>query len=387
MGREKIGPMERLRCIITPFQKPEWKFWFYSATSHSIGQGLGGGPHEIKGGRRKDGQNAMRVVRRLFSFQGRSGRSAFWFIHLALAIIALAVISLRDSWTPYFHSFSPSPGTVTLLLVALPWFWVMLAAYARRLHDVGLPAYRIWVLFIPVPFPGVVWIGCLIMLGSRRGTKGPNKYDDMDTRTADIDDDKTYDLVFLHYRQIVRAGGAGQSITVVHAEVENLTSRTINVAITPGTYFVSTGNHQNMATTEDRRFTLSSFERTRFDISAACINAARRVPRKHDRFRGVAHTSDVVARFLAASEDQNPMAIQAGVWTLSDNYSRYDVMNHLGSRDQFGTFRPSITNEDCDRAKMILNRLGIPNRLDTRMQPQSGQRQSALKGTWPPRRR
>ena len=26
MGREKIGPIERLRCIIPMFQKPKWKF-------------------------------------------------------------------------------------------------------------------------------------------------------------------------------------------------------------------------------------------------------------------------------------------------------------------------------------------------------------------------
>ena len=27
MGREKIGPIERLRCTIDVFQKPKWKFW------------------------------------------------------------------------------------------------------------------------------------------------------------------------------------------------------------------------------------------------------------------------------------------------------------------------------------------------------------------------
>jgi hypothetical protein len=57
------------------------------------------------------------------------------------------------------------------------------------------------------------------------------------------------------------------------------------------------------------------------------------------------------------------MVIQAGVWTLTDGYSRYDVINHLISRDTRGNTSHPVTHEHCDKAKAILERLGIPHRL------------------------
>jgi hypothetical protein len=122
------------------------------------------------------------------------------------------------------------------------------------------------------------------------------------TATAsDIKEDKQYDLLFLHQRGVVRAKGTGQSITLVHADVENLIRKKIRVVITPGTYFVSSGDHQNMATTEEYTFTLSPCSSQQLRISAACINAKRPIPGRGDRFDGVARVPENVARFLEAS--------------------------------------------------------------------------------------
>jgi hypothetical protein len=182
-------------------------------------------------------------------------------------------------------------------------------------------------------------------------------------KAVDLNEDQQYDLLFLHERGFIRAKGSGQSITKIYAEVENLIRKKLHVIVKPGTYFVSSGSHQNMATTSEYTFTLYPCSTEQLGINATCINADRPIPGKEDRFYGVARVSEEVARFLEASKSEDPMVIQAGVWTLTDNYSRYDVMNHLISKDGSGNIRHPVTHEHCDQAKAILEQLGIPHRL------------------------
>lgn len=94
-------------------------------------------------------------------------------------------------------------------------------------------------------------------------------------RAADLTEDQQYDLLFLHKRGFVRAKGSGQSITKVYADIENLIRKKLRVVVTPGTYFVSSGGHQNMATTTEYTFTLYPCSTQHLDINAACINANR----------------------------------------------------------------------------------------------------------------
>lgn len=182
-------------------------------------------------------------------------------------------------------------------------------------------------------------------------------------QAADLKDGEQYDLLFLHKRGFVRAKGSGQSITRIYADVENLIRKTVRVVVKPGTYFVSSGGCQNMATTAEYTFTLYPCATERLGINAACINANLRIPGKEDSFYGVARVSDDVARFLEASKNEDPMVIQAGVWTLTDNYSRYDVINHLISKDNRGNTWHPVTNDHCDKARAILEKLGIAHRL------------------------
>ena len=189
------------------------------------------------------------------------------------------------------------------------------------------------------------------------------RIEQLTARAADLNESQPYDLLLLHERGFVRATGSGQSITRVHAEVENLIRKKLRVVVAPGTYFVSKGGHQNMATTSDYAFTLYPCSTERVDISAACINADRPIPGKKDKFQGVARVSDKVARFLAASRGEDPMVVQAGVWTLTDAYSRDSVIHHLISRDRAGNTSHPITGSHCDRAKSILDKLGIAHRL------------------------
>jgi hypothetical protein len=183
------------------------------------------------------------------------------------------------------------------------------------------------------------------------------------TKATDLKEDQQYDLLILHERGFIRANASGQSITEVYAEVENLIRKKLCVIVKPGTYFVSSSGHQNMATTKEYTFTLWPCSTERLHISAACINANMPIPGKGARFKGVSKVSDNVARFLEASRGSDPMVIQAGVWTLTDNYSRYEVINHLITKDRYGSTSHPITSDHCDKAKAILEGLGISHRL------------------------
>jgi hypothetical protein len=189
------------------------------------------------------------------------------------------------------------------------------------------------------------------------------RVDRLTEQAADLEESQQHDLLFLHERGFVKAKGSGQSITRVHAEVENLIRKKLRVVVAPGTYFVSRGGHQNMATTSEHTFTLYPCSTERVDISAACINANRPIPGAKDKFQGVARVPDNVARFLAASRGEDPMVIQAGVWTLTDAYTREAVVNQLIARDRHGNTTHPITDRHCDQAKAILDRLGVAHRL------------------------
>lgn len=180
---------------------------------------------------------------------------------------------------------------------------------------------------------------------------------------ADLSPDAEHELLLLHARGFVRARASGQSIVNVSADVESLVRKPLRVVVSPGTYFVASGGHQNMVTTRKYAFMLSACGSHRLSVQAACINADRPIPGKNDRFKGVARVPDAVARFLEAGAGEDSMVIQAGVWTLTDGYTRDQVIHHLISRDRNGNTWHPVTQAHCDRAKAILDALGIPHRL------------------------
>jgi hypothetical protein len=57
------------------------------------------------------------------------------------------------------------------------------------------------------------------------------------------------------------------------------------------------------------------------------------------------------------------MAVQGGIWALTDRYSGTDAQNHLIVQDQYGNRRQAVTNEDLEEARRILQELGIRSRL------------------------
>jgi hypothetical protein len=182
-------------------------------------------------------------------------------------------------------------------------------------------------------------------------------------RAAELEEDKPYDLLFLHRRGFVRARGTGQSITRIHGQIENLIAKPLRVVISPGTYFVARGACQNMVTRKECVVRLYPSSTASVSIDAACINASLPIPKEADRFYGVRRVSEDLARFLAASARAHPMAVQAGVWALTDGYSGGDVKNHLVLVDSYGARRQAVTDEHVAEARRILRELGIRNPL------------------------
>ncbi len=188
----------------------------------------------------------------------------------------------------------------------------------------------------------------------------------IDRRTAkavDLQEDEIYDLIFLHERGFVRARATGQSITDIYAKVENLIRKKLKVVVKSGTYFLSSGSHQNMVTRTEYTFTLWPCRTQHLGIQASCINASRPIPGQSDRFYGVARVSDDLARFLEATQDTDPMVIQAGVWAITDGYSARDVQTRLVARDQHGNNRQAVSDAQIAEARRILDRLGISHKL------------------------
>ena len=175
----------------------------------------------------------------------------------------------------------------------------------------------------------------------------------------------TSDVVTLHRAGILRASASGRTITRIAGEIGNLARCRAEVSIGPGTYFVSSGNHQNMVTCREYTFSLDGLETASFDVAAACINASLPIPGGRSRFRGVARVSDNLRRFLEAATGKSPMTIQAGVWAITDGYTAYQIETHLVSRDRYGNTRPAISMEEIAEAKRILDALGISHRLRT----------------------
>jgi len=182
-------------------------------------------------------------------------------------------------------------------------------------------------------------------------------------RAADLSKSQDHDLLFLHQKGFVRARATGQSITQIHGEVESLIRKTLRVVIKPGTYSVSSGNYQNMVTRCEYSFTLYPCTSRNVSINASCINSGRPIPTEKNRFYGVRRVSNDLARFLDATQNTDPMVVQAGVWALTDNYSGQDIQTRLVLRDQYGNTHQAVSTANIAEARSILNNLGIHHRL------------------------
>jgi hypothetical protein len=167
-----------------------------------------------------------------------------------------------------------------------------------------------------------------------------------------------YNIIYLWRHRLVVPRATGQTITRITAEVKNRTKRQFGATIPVGTYFIASSRHQNMVTYKAQRVRLDGRATARISIPAACINASRPIPGRHDKFKGVATVSKELTRFLQRASTEEPMVIQAGVWAVTDRYTKRDIQQRLISGAA-----PAISDHQIMRAKSILEELNLPTRL------------------------
>lgn len=97
-------------------------------------------------------------------WQGRVRRTPFWLNTVALWAIFFIVCSRLDAAAPSF--------VAVLMALAFMAAWVLQCA--RRLHDLGLSSWWLWVALVPVLGP--CWL--LWQLGVKQGQSHTNRWGD-----------------------------------------------------------------------------------------------------------------------------------------------------------------------------------------------------------------
>lgn len=134
---------------------------------------------------------------RLVSFEGRSGRSVFWWAIVATTLVVLAPITTGGllmllnlpGWSPTAVLDGPEAGwamwqqltSLAYLVLFLPTLWLLLAALVRRCHDRNWSGAFLLVGLIPV-----VQIWPLIELGLMKGSPGQNGFGPAPGQSLDV---------------------------------------------------------------------------------------------------------------------------------------------------------------------------------------------------------
>lgn len=113
------------------------------------------------------------MLTRVFGFNGRMARSAWWLTHLGSYAAYLAALIV----TAFVADFVPpdAAGWANILVVWLGFVaivWMEIATGVRRLHDIEMSGWFYLLAFIPVL--GLFFV--LVVLGFTPGMSGPNRY-------------------------------------------------------------------------------------------------------------------------------------------------------------------------------------------------------------------
>lgn len=178
-----------------------------------------------------------------------------------------------------------------------------------------------------------------------------------------LDTSEYHDILDLWMMRILTITAKGKSITELYVDVSSHCSQPLKVVIPHGTYFKSRGSHQNMAARAESVFEIEPGKSRFLQLDATCLNAGRPIPGRDDHFRGVARADDEVVRFLKAANAYSAMAVQAGVWSLTDHLDRKAIRDRLYSLSSSGRRGSSISESDMDDAARLLDRLDIDSPL------------------------
>ena len=99
----------------------------------------------------------------LFSFKGRSRRTAYWCTNIILNLLMAPVSVAGDE--------IPDELGIYVLIIIVPYVWILLANYVKRFHDLGRGGWLTAGLIIPI-----VNIGLIIYLAFFKGQECDNEY-------------------------------------------------------------------------------------------------------------------------------------------------------------------------------------------------------------------
>ena len=94
----------------------------------------------------------------LISLEGRIERTTFWMVTIPIFWASIVAVRL---WGPNIEA---------ILVVCTLIIWLQLAAFVKRLHDLGMSSWFALALFTPLHYP------CLLLVGLVPGKTGSNKY-------------------------------------------------------------------------------------------------------------------------------------------------------------------------------------------------------------------
>ncbi|WP_448949863.1 DUF805 domain-containing protein [Labrys neptuniae] len=114
------------------------------------------------------------LVEKLFSFQGRLRRSAYWTYHVLQWIALCVIIGIFYGVALAVTPQSPLIYGLAVIAIALyvGFVWSGLSIGVRRCHDRNRSGW--FLLASLIPLVGAIWV--LIELGFLDGTQGPNQY-------------------------------------------------------------------------------------------------------------------------------------------------------------------------------------------------------------------
>ena len=197
--------------------------------------------------------------------------------------------------------------------------------------------------------------------------------------------DTPVEIITLSENRLVKVRVTGESMFGVQASVSNRSGHPLKVRILLGTHFVSSGRFQNMVARKEYEFDLGRRTTQHISVATSCMNAKLRAPSSRDQFVGIARASEELNRFLQAAVHEDALTTQVGVWAITDGCNREMLLSRLRARGIYrGTDQlyrsssplaapapelpaiatvPAISEEQIDRAAVLLSVLGIPHRL------------------------
>jgi uncharacterized membrane protein YhaH (DUF805 family) len=114
------------------------------------------------------------VLSKYMQFDGRAGRSEYWYWILALVLVSIVLTLIEGAVlapAAGFEPFDPEAGQPLRMLLALVIFLPTLAVSIRRLHDGGRSGWWLFIQVVPI-------IGGLILLWwyVQAGDEADNEY-------------------------------------------------------------------------------------------------------------------------------------------------------------------------------------------------------------------